>query len=386
MDQYILTGIISFLSVFISFLFALFLLTVKTEHKLNNRLLACFIIFNGIDISGFFSYYFLQHEPVLEMFRGQTSLLIIPFFYLYVLSVCYADFSLKPKHLLHISPFLLANLIITPRFYLADSTARFLFLDNYNQMPEAIFLQIFILFQLTFYITAIFLVLRKYKKIYLENYTNPASVTYQWLFQFTCLLAAQYFIAALKNLLKYTDYTHIAGWVYPLVGLTALSVLCWFVLKALHHPDLFRGIDSKLKLVSDFIPDSPADMPTADQPASNLPDQDKITALRKFMEQEEPYLEPSLTIQDLAGQMKIQVRDLSILINHQLNQHFFDFINEYRIQKAMAILRDPRKNELNIQEVLYAVGFNSKSTFNFAFKKYTKQTPTQYRNSSLQTR
>jgi len=69
------------------------------------------------------------------------------------------------------------------------------------------------------------------------------------------------------------------------------------------------------------------------------------------------------------------------LINHHMDQHFFDFVNEYRIQKAMNILKDKSKKELTILEILYEVGFNSKSSFNTSFKKYTRLTPTEYRNS-----
>ena len=52
------------------------------------------------------------------------------------------------------------------------------------------------------------------------------------------------------------------------------------------------------------------------------------------------------------------------LINHQMDQHFFDFVNEYHIQKAMHILKDQSKKSATILEILYEVGFNSKSSFN----------------------
>ena len=109
----------------------------------------------------------------------------------------------------------------------------------------------------------------------------------------------------------------------------------------------------------------------------------QIELVKKHVLENESYLEPSLTIQDLAKQVSIPVRDLSILINHHMNQHFFDFINEFRIQKSMQILKDTSKSKLTILEILYEVGFNSKSSFNTAFKKYTNQTPTEFKNSSL---
>ena len=97
---------------------------------------------------------------------------------------------------------------------------------------------------------------------------------------------------------------------------------------------------------------------------------------------QEPYLDPSLTIQQLADQIELPVKELSVLINHHMDQHFFDFVNEYRIQKAMHLLRDPEKRDVTVLEILYEVGFNSKSSFNTSFKKYTNLTPTAFRNAS----
>lgn len=58
-----------------------------------------------------------------------------------------------------------------------------------------------------------------------------------------------------KNILVYNSLTTISIWANLLVGVIALSVLCWFVLKALYHPELFRGVDSKLRLVKDILPE-----------------------------------------------------------------------------------------------------------------------------------
>lgn len=99
------------------------------------------------------------------------------------------------------------------------------------------------------------------------------------------------------------------------------------------------------------------------------------------MAEEKPFLNSSLTIQDVSREIKIPVRELSLLINHQLGQHFYDFVNAYRIESAMGILKDTTKNKVTILEILYEVGFNSKSSFNTAFKKHTGNTPTYYRKA-----
>jgi AraC-like DNA-binding protein len=152
-------------------------------------------------------------------------------------------------------------------------------------------------------------------------------------------------------------------------------------MKALNHPELFRGVNSKLKLTKDILPEVDGDK-SASTNVQNDAINSQISTLKQYMAEKEPFLDPSLTIQELANQIDIPVRDLSVLINHKMDQHFFDFVNEYRIQKAMNILKDESKNQLTVLEILYEVGFNSKSSFNTSFKKYTNLTPTAYRNAS----
>lgn len=375
-----LISIISIVAVFVSFLLSFFLLTVSTNNKLGNVLLAGFIILNAVDLSGWFIYPLTQHYPDLEVFRRTTSALINPLFFLYALAVCYSDFRLKPRHLLHAIPFVIENLYLTSVFYLVSAEDKTSFLNNQCGFTAGIVHLVVGHLQFAFYIIAIFLVLRKYKKVYLENYTNSATITYKWLFQLTVVITIVHTIVMFKDLLLFSGSSDIFNGAQIFVGVNAVFILCWFVMKALYYPDLFRGVDSRLQPIENMIA-LPEEESGLQKQELSVENQEKIGRLKAYMSRMEPYLEPSLTVQDLALQMEMPVRDLSILINHHLDQHFFDFVNEYRIQKAMAILKDPSKTELNIQEVLYQVGFNSKSSFNTAFKKYTNLTPTQFRNS-----
>jgi len=380
MDKLDLLQGIGRISVFVSLLLAFFLLTVKTENKLANRLFAWFFIFSAIDLSGFFIETDTRNELNLEIFRSTACLLGMPLFYLFVLAVCYSDFRLKWKHLVHLLPFLLVNLIFIPRIYLSTNIDKDTFVATLNQMPEIYLIQILIEFQYVFYIVSVFLILKKYREIYLENYADSSTATYKWLFQITCVFLIAHSIVALKNVLRYSGFREIFLWANVLVGTIALFITCWFIMKALNHPELFRGVNSKLKLAKDILPEveeKPQSTDVQDELISR-----QISTLKQYMAEKEPFLDPSLTIQELANQIDIPVRDLSVLINHQMDQHFFDFVNEYRIQKAMNILKDQSKSQLTVLEILYEVGFNSKSSFNTSFKKYTNLTPTAYRNAS----
>lgn len=379
MDRIILLQGIARISVFVSLLMAFFLLTVKTENKLANRLFAWFFIISAIDLSGFFVTDYIQDYLDLMIFRWTICLLAMPLFYLYVLSVCYSDFILKWKHLVHLLPILLVNLVFIPRLYLASDADMKLLSGDLEHMPEIYLIQILIEFQYVFYIVSVFLILKKYREIYLENYTNPSTSTYKYLFQMTTVFLIAHGLVALKNLLRYSDYRQMFLWLNVVVGSVALFITCWLVMKALNHPELFRGINSKLQLTKDILPE--VEEKTASKNVQDDAISSQISILKQYMAQKEPFLDPSLTIQELANQIDIPVRDLSVLINHHMDQHFFDFVNEYRIQKAMGILKDQSRSQLTVLEILYEVGFNSKSSFNTSFKKHTNLTPTAYRNS-----
>ena len=379
MDRLSLLQGIGSISVFVSLLLAFFLLTVKTENKLANRLFAWFFIFSAIDLSGFFIDVGTRNELNLEIFRSTACLFGMPLFYLFVLAVCYSDFRLKWKHLVHLLPFLLINLVFIPRIYLSTNIDKDSFAATLNQMPEIYLIQILIEFQYVFYIVSVFLILKKYREIYLENYADSSTATYKWLFQITCVFLIAHSIVALKNVLRYSGFREIFLWTNVLVGAIALLITCWFIMKALNHPELFRGVNSKLQLAKDILPAVEEKTESKDVQDDAISSQ--ISTLKQYMAEKEPFLDPSLTIQELANQIDIPVRDLSVLINHHMDQHFFDFVNEYRIQKAMGILKDQARSQLTVLEILYEVGFNSKSSFNTSFKKHTNLTPTAYRNA-----
>ncbi|WP_254454463.1 AraC family transcriptional regulator [Flavobacterium sp. M31R6] len=302
----------------------------------------------------------------------------MPIFYLYVKAVCHSDFQLKPKHLTLLIPFVIANLMFIPRLYLATSIESIYIYEHFKQMLEIRFFYILGELQYAFYIVLVFIILKKYKEIYLENYTNTNNSSYKWLFQMTVFFLIAHCIVLFKSAIRYTDYNVFLNSSNVIIGTIALLISCWFVLKALNNPDLFKGVDSNMLLVNEVVISTEKELVETPKSAEIA---SQIELVKKYVLENEPFLEPSLTIQELAKQVNIPVRDLSVLINHHMNQHFFDFINEYRIQKAMLILKDPSKNKLTILEILYEVGFNSKSSFNTAFKKYTNQTPTEFRNS-----
>jgi AraC-like DNA-binding protein len=384
MDKTNILNTITLITIFVMLLLAFFLLSVNAKNKLPNRLFAGFLLFTTFDLTSFLTGSYFETNLNFEIFRMTISLLIMPVFYLYVKAVCYSDFRLKSKHLLLLIPFLVANLVFIPRFYLATATESISIYEHFKQMPEIRFFYILGELQYAFYIILVFIILKKYKEIYLENYTNANNSSYKWLFQMTVFFLIAHCIVLFKSLIRYTDYNVLFNSSNAVIGAIALLISCWFVLKALNNPELFKGVNSNMLLVNEAL--NTKGIATAKEPSETPKSAAialQIEMVKKHVIENEPYLEPSLTIQELAKQVNIPVRDLSVLINHHMNQHFFDFVNEFRIQKAMQILKDASKSKHTVLEILYEVGFNSKSSFNTAFKKHTNQTPTEFRNTSL---
>jgi len=107
-----------------------------------------------------------------------------------------------------------------------------------------------------------------------------------------------------------------------------------------------------------------------------------LKRLLQLMENKKPYADGSLTLQKLAKALAIPPHHLSQIINEQLNQNFFDFINNHRIEEAKRMLIDPARQHISILAISEEVGFNSKSAFNAAFKKHTQMTPSEFRKAS----
>lgn len=348
---------------FLMVLFSFFLFTVKSEKKLANRIFAIFLLITALDLTGLFLIGFFTEHPNFRILKTSSTLLQMPLFYFYVLSVCYADFRIKPRHWLHGALFLLFVLV----FKITSISEQSLF--YFSIVGEM---------QYFSYIFAVFYTLKRYKTIYLENYSNADHTGYKWLFQITLFFCfAHVFVLLKMGALFLESEGNLVQILYIIISLTALFIICWFVLTALYNPQLFTGIKKELVPVHTFLEEKET------KPEKDGETLEAIQKLLHFMENEKPYLDFELTLEKLASHLQMPDRDLSILINHHLGKHFFDFINEYRIDKAKEILENPDNRKLTILEIIYQVGFNSKSSFYTAFKKITHQTPTAYRELAL---
>ena len=97
-----------------------------------------------------------------------------------------------------------------------------------------------------------------------------------------------------------------------------------------------------------------------------------------LMENEKPYLNSDIRLNDLAEKLNLSRHHVSQVINEHFDSSFYFFINKYRINEAKKML--DHNTNLNINDIIYQSGFNNRVSFYKAFKALTGITPTDYRN------
>jgi AraC-like DNA-binding protein len=99
--------------------------------------------------------------------------------------------------------------------------------------------------------------------------------------------------------------------------------------------------------------------------------------LTELMETKAIYSNPNLSLSDIAGEIGTNKHYISRLINEGFKKNFTDYVNEYRIKAFIEAVGKDKNNNTFLYHA-FDVGFNSKSSFNRAFKKMTNKTPSEY--------
>jgi putative ABC transport system permease protein len=121
------------------------------------------------------------------------------------------------------------------------------------------------------------------------------------------------------------------------------------------------------------------DMPVSNpQPSGDI--WQKGIMLKKAMEIGQFYQDPEISLSSLAEKLDRHPHELSRIINIALKKNFNDFINEYRIREITRKMKNPANDRLTLLGIAFDAGFNSKTTFNRAFKQITGMSPAEYKN------
>jgi AraC-like DNA-binding protein len=117
---------------------------------------------------------------------------------------------------------------------------------------------------------------------------------------------------------------------------------------------------------------------------SSLSEENKEMILEKIhkeMEDKRYFTNNLASLSGLSKQINESSHHVSQVINEKLNRNLFELLAIYRVEHAKKIITEDKESKLTVEELAELVGYNSKSSFNIAFKKYTGKTPSEFRKS-----
>ncbi len=188
------------------------------------------------------------------------------------------------------------------------------------------------------------------------------------------VLAFIFLIALAEPFVSFASDVRFNEVLQTLISVFVLLGILSFIYQGLENPFVFHELTSNEREIA-----SEAQKQYSSSPLSQEQSDQYLSILLSTMSNQKPYKDFNLTIDQLSQITEIPSRHLSQIINSRLNQNFFDFINSHRIEDAKGQLLDHDKR---ISEIMYDIGFSSRSSFNTAFRKYSGQTPTQFRKSN----
>lgn len=366
-------------------LFLIVLVFTKKQKLSQAKVLSALIVFV---LAFMLTHHFLLYSRYLLKLphflgTGGTFIYLIgPLLYVYARTLTKGT-KLKWVDALHLLPFLYFNIRQIP-IYIQPFRNRIEFITNFYQKyfdapPSLSFISSGIPYyahQVTYLMLAILLLYKHEKKIK-ARFSNTEKISLAWM----KTILYGYIIFTIIHFASFLG----AVYFFDIIT-TAQHVILFNLILSIHiFAIAYRGMQQ-----ADFIPleevDSPETEETTKYKNSNLKQiqaTQYINQLIQIMEDEKLYTNPQLTLQLLAQEMEVNSNYISQVINEQLNQNFYDFVNHYRIEEAKRQLQSPEAKKYTIEAIAQQVGFNSKSTFNRAFKKYTELTPSQYKKTLI---
>lgn len=338
-----------------SLIFTFVLYTDNGPKKFSNRLLGSFLLLLAAQFIIILSEDFGNQSGHLYNIMCAFGFSYGPLLHLYTHSLTYTDYAFQSKQLLHFA-ISFTILVIGILGYPICVTIGFLL---YVSLLIYVFLAILQIF--------------KYRNIVMNTRSTIMHTELKWL-QWTMILFT--FTMLLDIIDQFVITLHIF-WGFSTTHITIFFLLNWMFYKGLKQPQIFLGISKNEQSLA---------YRTVEKTKTNdIETLKELDLLKSYMELHKPYVKSGISLQELAIQVEIPMKRLSYLINTHLHQNFMGFINSYRIELAKQRLTFPKDPKETILEVMYEVGFHSKSSFNTLFKEKTGKTPSEFKREQHST-
>lgn len=231
--------------------------------------------------------------------------------------------------------------------------------------------------QVPMLVVRIRLLLQEYEQRIAANFSNLHEHSLKALNWLLLILLVKWLMAILRTL-------HCM-YIGPLGGVGInlfMTIEIIFTLRALFALSRLKPA-TVLQSGSEATPETITPATTEKYANSSLDETTRQRILKKLqdvMETRQFYKQASLSLRQLSEELRESSHYLSQVINQDLHTSFYEWVNHYRIEAAkQMLLKHPDHTILAIAE---EVGFNSKSTFNTAFRQHTQMTPSEYRRQN----
>ncbi len=361
-------------------IFSLLLLAIRREQKLSNIFLAGFLLMHAaipldilIQFGAEFRRMALSWSPDIFYLFGFGAWLEAPLLLWYTRSLVYQNYRLSWRDLWFLLPFFLYLGYRLVSYYGLDAQLKIALQEDFNvyELPP---LETYIpllrdLFRVGLSILCL-VELRNYRKRLKHEYADVEKRELAWLklliIGFLIIRSWSVLVVFLVMLAVVFDIQTDFG-SFGLIGNYSTFMLVTLL--------IFYGLRNSLMVEGLGVWSAK----TAPEELRDKFKPEQVAALSEFMAQEKPYLIPDLTLESLAGLVHMPPRTLSSIINRHFDSNFFEFVNAYRVDEAMHHLSDEANAHKAVLDVMFDVGFRSKTTFNTLFKKKVGMTPTEYR-------
>lgn len=304
-------------------------------------------------------------------------LLIGPVVYFYTRSLLNRDFKISRKDFYHFLPAILYG-IYSLVVFVVDK----LILDEYyfyaNQRDKDLvgWYQTAGLISMTIYLVLSLRHYSAYKKLIYEQLSYADSMLFKWIRNF---LIAFLVLLVLRLLLfiynsgwgnfgsQFWYYRYFA-WVFLYISIAGYA-------NAIRQAAL--GAE-KLSPINVFEEETEEENNGNKPPLSSQEIQQWKSSLENTMTRQEMFKNPRLTLRDVAQELETTTKTISAVVNSGFNMNFNDFVNHYRIEAIKQKMENQEHLTTTLLGIAHDSGFNSKATFNRAFKKYTSLSPKEY--------
>lgn len=310
---------------------------------------------------GFAGINFLWEE--LNGFPRGVSLLLGPLLYFYFKSQINVDFKFKKDHFYHLLPYLLFSSVDLFFFFQGPYAVQ-----AYQSSTEfsvwakvetvALWLSYF------YYFRKLLLLYKSYRGWSETHYSDTEVIAFPWFRNFIYLMVSWTLLKEVTRLIEVfveLDYYQDWWWNLALVGVAT-------------YIGIFGYAQKQPNQLHFAIKTEEAEQPTT----TNEIDSALLSRLNKAMDDEELFLQPELNLQQLAIHLKTSANLLSLTINQHFKMNFNDFVNSKRVELFKAKVAQGKHQQFTLLSLAYDCGFNSKATFNRAFKKSEGITPKEF--------